>query len=107
MESKGRATLKAQYASPRTTSTFVHPLDAPQTSQSAKEKTSYLSALRTSVTKLQEEVNIFLTQKMEEDKTLLIDRGEKTDDKQDEDNYGEEMIDEKEDYTAGLTKVDR
>ncbi|KAI9871877.1 MAG: hypothetical protein M1830_002344 [Pleopsidium flavum] len=106
-ESKGQATLKAQYASPKGTNTFVHPLDAPRTSQSAKERSAYFSALRTSVTKLQEEINTFLTQKMEEDKTLLVDRGGKTDDTKDEDNYGEEILDQEEDFTAGLTKGHR
>lgn len=91
---KGQTKLKAHYASPDGTKTFVHPLNAPQNPESTKEKTAHLSALRTSVTKLQEEVNVFLTQKMEEDKAMVSDRGGKVDDKQDEDNYGEELVDE-------------
>ena len=61
---------------------------------STKEKTAYLSALRKSVVKLQEDVNGFLTTKMEEDKALAASAGMKVDDKAEEDNYGEERVEE-------------
>lgn len=78
-------TLSATYNSPTTSQTFTHPLP------STKEKTAYLSALRKSVTQLQEDVNTFLTSKMEEDKALA---GEKMDEKAEEENYGEEKVEE-------------
>ena len=44
--------------------------------------------------KLQEEVNGFLTTKMEEDKTLAAGAGMKIDDKAEEENYGEEKVED-------------
>jgi len=83
-------TLSATYNSPTTSQTFTHPLPSTPT-PSTKEKTAYLSALRKSVTQLQEDVNTFLTSKMEEDKALA---GEKMDEKAEEENYGEEKVEE-------------
>lgn len=83
------SSLTATYSSPNTSQTFSHPLPQANTSSTA-EKTTYLAALRTSVTKLQDEVNVFLTAKMEEDKKA----GEKVDDKREEDNYGEDGVEE-------------
>ena len=85
--------LKAHYASPAATQTFTHALPA-ASNASTKEKTMYLSALRKSVVKLQEEVNGFLTTKMEEDKALAARAGVKVDDKAEEENYGEETVEE-------------
>lgn len=95
-ESSTSATLKADYRSPQTTKTFTHPLDAPSTGLSTEEKTTYLSTLRKSVSKLQEEVNAFLTQEMERDKAGAAQDGVKLDDKTEEDNYGEEVVDDEE-----------
>ena len=44
--------------------------------------------------KLQEDINSFLTSKMEEDKTLAASAGIKADEKAEEDNYGEERVEE-------------
>ena len=44
--------------------------------------------------RLQEEVNEFLTTKMEEDKSLAASAGVKADDKAEEDNYGEETVED-------------
>ena len=85
--------LKAEYVSPTTTKTFAHPLP-PASNTSTKEKTNYLSALRKSVVKLQEEVNGFLTTKMEEDKALAASAGMKADDQAEEENYGEEKVED-------------
>lgn len=93
-EPKTVATLKAHYGSPKTTTTFAHPLDAPSVNCATEEKTAYLSALRKSVSKLQEEVNSFLTQEMECYKALPLQDGGKVDDKKEEDNYGEEVLDD-------------
>ena len=86
-------TLRADYASPTTTKAFTHPLPA-ASNASTKEKTKYLSALRGSVVKLQEEVNAFLTTKMEEDKALAASAGVKVDDQAEEENYGEEKVED-------------
>ena len=85
--------LKADYASPTSTKTFTHPLPA-ASNTSTEEKTNHLSALRRSVVKLQEEVNEFLTTKMEEDKALAEGAGVKIDDKAEEENYGEEKVED-------------
>ena len=85
--------LKADYASPTETKTFIHPLPSAATT-STKEKTTYLSALRKSVIQLQEEVNGFLTTKMEEDKALATRVGMKIDDQAEEENYGEEKVED-------------
>ncbi len=86
-------TLTADYASPNTTKTFTYPLPS-ASNTSIKEKTNYLSALRKSVIKLQEEVNVFLTTKMEEDKALAVNAGMKADDRAEEENYGEEKVED-------------
>ena len=54
----------------------------------------YLSALRKSVVRLQEEVNGFLTGKMEEDKAEAASKGVKVDDRAEEEGYGEEKVEE-------------
>lgn len=95
-EAKTNATLEAHYKSPEKTKTFVHPLNAPLTTLSTEEKTAYLSALQKSVSKLQEEVNAFLTQEMEHDKVGSLQDGVKVDDKKEEANYGEEDLDDEE-----------
>lgn len=85
--------LTADYTAPSSGKTFVHALPSSSTA-STQEKTLYLSTLRNSVTKLQEEVNSFLTGKMEEDKVLAAIAGVKEDDKKAEENYGEEPIED-------------
>ena len=85
--------LQAIYTSPTSSETFAHTLPSASTA-STREKTAYLSALRKSVVKLQEDVNGFLTTKMEEDKALAANAGIKVDDKAEEDNYGEERVEE-------------
>ena len=85
--------LQADYASPDVTKAFTHPLPA-ASNASTEEKTNYLSALRKSVVKLQEEVNGFLTTKMEEDKASAAGAGMKIDDKAEEENYGEEKVED-------------
>lgn len=61
---------------------------------STAEKTEYLSNLRQSVTKLQDEINTFLTEKMEEDKALAAKAGLKVDEKKEEERYGEEDVED-------------
>ncbi|KAL8717695.1 MAG: hypothetical protein Q9225_005085 [Loekoesia sp. 1 TL-2023] len=86
-------TLTASYTSPSASKTFTHSLPSAATTSTA-EKTQYLSTLRQSVTKLQDEVNAFLTEKMEEDKALAVKAGVKVDEKKEEENYGEENVED-------------
>ncbi|MCJ1384607.1 hypothetical protein MMC17_007725 [Xylographa soralifera] len=86
--------LKADYASPTGSLQFQHPLKVLPAKFSIEEKTAYLSALRSAVTHLQEEVNTFLTAKMEEDKAIAVERTGVTDDKKEEENYGEEVVED-------------
>ena len=86
--------LKAEYTSPIASQTFSHPLPSTSLAAPTTQKTSYLSALRASVVKLQEEVNGFLTRKMEEDKAIAATNGTKVDEKKEEENYGEEVVED-------------
>lgn len=84
--------LSAVYSSPAATRTFSHPTSPLTPSHLVQEKSAYLSSLRTSVTKMQEEVNAFLTQKMEEDNAQAKNLG--VDEQKAEENYGEEVGEE-------------
>ncbi|KAI4185884.1 MAG: hypothetical protein L6R41_003856 [Letrouitia leprolyta] len=86
-------TLTATYTSPSLSQSFTHPLPSSMTTSTA-EKTEYLSNLRQSVTKLQDEINTFLTEKMEEDKALAAKAGLKVDEKKEEERYGEEDVED-------------
>lgn len=64
-------------------------------------KTAYLAELRQLVPQLQNEINVFLTERMEEDKRVAEAAGVVTfkDDKQakrEEENYGEENVEDEE-----------
>lgn len=83
--------LKATYNAPTATKSFSYTLSSSASVSSTKEKTQYLSSLRTSVGQLQDDINEFLTGKMEEDKALAAGSGKKIDDKAEEENYGEEV----------------
>lgn len=87
--------LKADYTSPTSSKSFAHSLpSASASTNSTKQKTAYLSALRKSVVQLQDDVNGFLTMRMEEDKALAANNGMKADDNREEENYGEEGVNE-------------
>ena len=85
--------LTASYTSPTSSQTFTQPLPSASVT-STSEKTAYLSALRKSVVQLQEDVNFFLTAKMEEDKAIAASAGTKADDKAEEEHYGEEKVED-------------
>lgn len=81
--------LTANYTSPSATKVFASdPL--PRDPQNVEEKTTYLAALRANASKLQGEINAFLTQKMEEDKAVEADSKKSAADEREEDFYGEE-----------------
>ncbi|KAI9717024.1 MAG: hypothetical protein M1812_004959 [Candelaria pacifica] len=89
-----KARLSANYGSSSAEKAFTHSIPTLPNPHSTEEKTAYLSALRSAVTKLQEEVNSFLTQKMEEDKDAGTGSLGKVDEKREEENYGEEGLEE-------------
>ncbi|ERF73381.1 hypothetical protein EPUS_07215 [Endocarpon pusillum Z07020] len=108
-----KPTLRATYTSPSSVKTFTNPITAPlpslETPTAVKDKVTYLSELRASTKQLQEEINVFLTQKMEEDKAGANATGtegpeagskkgeEESKDELMEENYGEEEIGDEED----------
>jgi hypothetical protein len=105
-----RATLSAIYTDISTSTPsrhqFSHPISAPipdKESTSISDKKNYLSELRDSVKMLQDQINVFLTEKMEEDKVHagtnrdgvpVKKAGEKTADELEEENYGEESVED-------------
>lgn len=96
--------LRALYSSPDApTRTFHHDLssspvasDPSQKDENVKAKTAYLSELKGLVSTLQDEINAFLTERMEEDKKSAEAQGQKVSDKEakEEENYGEEVVED-------------
>lgn len=85
--------LRAEYKSPAESKTFTHTLPSAVVT-STTEKSAYLATLRGLIVQTQEDVNAFLTVKMEEDKAVASMAGLKTDDRKAEENYGEEIVEE-------------
>ena len=94
-----QATLSAIYNAPTASRNLSLPISTPLPSidsTSVKAKTAYLAELRSKTKELQENINVFLTQKMEEDKSSAkAESGQgnlagKTTDEVEEDHYGEE-----------------
>jgi Gon7 family len=99
------ANLQARYRSPNAEKIFCHDSGVsggePTKQSSTAKRVAYLGTLRLSVAKLQEDINTFLTQKMDEDKAAavagFVDTGKgkiRLDDEQEEENYGEEDVNE-------------
>lgn len=93
-EAPTKTTLRANYTSSSTGKGFSHSIPPLSNPHSTEEKTAYLSSLRSAVTKLQEEVNAFLTQKMNEDKDAAAAPTGESDEKKQEENYGEEIVED-------------
>ena len=94
----GEMALRAEYSSPSGKQDFAQQLSAkcPRNASTA-EKTAYFSELRARTKKLQENINTFLTAKMEEDKDPdAREKGVKaeTRDEIEEEQYGEEVVKE-------------
>lgn len=86
MASTSQLILKAVYRFPLspTPHTFSQPLPSPSTGASPTDaKSEHLAALRTAVVGLQEEVNAYLTERMQEEKKAEEDAAA-------EEKYGEE-----------------
>lgn len=82
--------LSADYQSPNGAHTFSSELlPLSREGQSVEEKTSYLSALRSNASKMQGDINAFLTEKMEQDKANEAG-SKKRDEEKEEEMYGEE-----------------
>ncbi|KAL9067145.1 MAG: hypothetical protein Q9157_006900 [Trypethelium eluteriae] len=97
-----RLSVTAVYDSPIESHTFIlpssessasssQPAQSNEASLSSDPQSEYLHSVRSSVSKLQAEINTFLTKKMEEDKGEV-----KAEDAQAEENYGEEVADDNE-----------
>ncbi|RAL08567.1 uncharacterized protein BO97DRAFT_353665 [Aspergillus homomorphus CBS 101889] len=96
--------LRAVYSAPQQQSrTFEQPIAAPlpssagsSSSDNVKAKVTYLAELRKQVPTLQNEINVFLTEKMEEDKKAADAQGRQLSEKEakEEENYGEEVVEE-------------
>jgi hypothetical protein len=85
--------LSADYSAPSSDDrSFNQPLPKISTNPSPVDRTAYLAGLRASITDAQDQVNAFLTQKMEEDnkKAGVVSAA---DDAKAEENYGEEVVD--------------
>ncbi|KAI5370026.1 Putative EKC/KEOPS complex, subunit Gon7 protein [Septoria linicola] len=84
--------LTASYKSPTAAQNFALELPQLPRSDGVDEKTTYLGSLRASASKLQGELNTFLTQKMEQDKAAEAGKGNShtTNEDREEDMYGEE-----------------
>ena len=88
-------TLTASYASPSSTIVFsssLPSLPSDPNAQDIPQKTTYLCTLRSNVIQMQSDINVFLTQKMEEDKAAEsgADGKGKAQEEKAEEMYGEE-----------------
>ncbi|KAF5861367.1 hypothetical protein ETB97_000330 [Aspergillus alliaceus] len=93
--------LRAVYSAPQSAQTFEHSISSPappagSSPEDVQSKTAYLSELRKLIPTLQNDINIFLTKKMEEDKTLAEAQGRQISEQErkEEENYGEEVVEE-------------
>jgi hypothetical protein len=90
--------ITAEYTSPTATSphNISQPLPSISASPSTDDRVAYLAEMQKAVKLLQDDVNVFLTQKMDEDKAGSGNGNGngKADDAQAEDYYGEEVVDE-------------
>lgn len=100
--------LKAAYKSPSGDKGFSHNITAATALglvsehgdqvQFSKAKTAYLSEIRSSVKKMQGDINAFLTARMDEDKKIASSGGAQTNGKRtdevEEEKYGGEDVEE-------------
>jgi hypothetical protein len=91
MASNTNLPLTAAYTAPSAEpKVFELPQPACPQTPSTEERTASIAALRSSVSTLQDQVNLFLTKKMEEDNNAAAALAN---DEKEEENYGEEVID--------------
>ncbi|RAK97921.1 Gon7-domain-containing protein [Aspergillus ibericus CBS 121593] len=94
-------TLHAIYSAPQQTHTFEQTITSPLPSNDADPsavpaKVTYLAELRKLVSTIQNDINVFLTERMEDDKKAAEAQGQKVSEKEakEEENYGEEVVEE-------------
>lgn len=94
------SSVKAIYGSSTHSKTFEKSLSSPGPTE-AKSKTAYLAGVRSATKQLQDDINVFLTAKMEEDKanasapaTGSHANESEFRDEEEEQTYGEEKIDQ-------------
>lgn len=96
--------LTAHYTTPTSAQAWTYPQQSTTSTPSTDKRVAYLAKLRKDVSLMQNEINRFLTNKMEEDKRVAGSDGGgasngvygkgKVDEKAEEDNYGEEGEDD-------------
>ncbi|KAK2627558.1 hypothetical protein QTJ16_003524 [Diplocarpon rosae] len=99
--SESAALLCATYSSPSNAS-FTHTMSLSTLPRTTAQKKTYLAALRQATAQMQEVVNKELTARMEEDnkkaaegKDSVVNCGKgQVDEKMEEENYGEEVVEE-------------
>lgn len=84
--------LQAVYTAPDATQTFQQKIPVELNADPFAAKQAHLTALQKLVPQLQNEVNVFLTERMEEDKKAQGAISEK--EAKEEENYGEEVMEE-------------
>jgi hypothetical protein len=83
--------LQAVYSAPQSTETFQHAITS-DGAETLAAKQAHLNALQTLVPKLQDQINVFLTERMEEDKKA---QGQiSAQEAKEEENYGEEVVED-------------
>ncbi|KAF8534579.1 hypothetical protein BDD12DRAFT_407278 [Trichophaea hybrida] len=92
MSTSTTISVKAIYASPlpapSDSKTFTIPTEIPSTTEASTqaEQTAHVKAVREAVGNLQDEVNAYLTERMEEEKALGVSKEKEVE----EERYGEE-----------------
>ncbi|KAJ5810797.1 EKC/KEOPS complex subunit Gon7 [Penicillium robsamsonii] len=81
--------LNAVYTTPQSTETFEHVFSTTTGTLAAKQ--AHLSELQSLVPKLQDQINAFLTERMEEDK---VQGKLSAQEAKEEENYGEEVVED-------------
>lgn len=98
VSSPNMSQLTAVYTSPSSTHTMAAALPSNPDPANLESKTAFLSALRSNLTTLQSQVNDFLTEKMEQDKAVVVagarEMGNRDEDEKAEELYGEEAEEE-------------
>lgn len=85
--------VEATYTTPNEgTKVFRQTVPEIKERPSTEERTEYLTALRAGIVQVQSEINVFLTNKMEEDKAKAGQAA--LNDEKEEENYGEEIADD-------------
>lgn len=90
--------IKARYLSPNETKKFdlgiPSKIPKPDSQNFVKEKSMFISELRSNAKSLQEQMNSFLTEKMTEDKLRNRTIADSHFDEEEEQNYGEEKVED-------------